>query len=155
MELIEEFIKKFTKDDIKNVIGNKIIIKVKKNFFLANAEQSDLLNKLKIDVEVIGIYLGKEEDKKFIPSINLIDILSKKSDKKVFVDAKGEWMFLCKNNIIMTAIKKKNESVKREEFVLVQNSNDENLGYGIYADTQHVAVRGLLDKGDYLRREMK
>jgi|SRR3989344_4116051 len=155
MELIEEFIKKFTKDDIKNIIGDKIIIKLKKNFFLANAEQINILDKLKIDVEVIGIYLGREEDKEFIPSINLIDIISKKSDKKVFVDAKGEWMFLCKNNILQMAVKKKSESLKKNDLVFVQNMNDENLGYGLFADETHNAVRGLLDKGDYLRREMK
>ena len=155
MEIIVDFIKKFTKEDIKKVIGNRVLIKIKKNFYAANSEQIDLLNKLNIDIEHIGIYLGKEDDKKFAPSINFIDMISKQSDKKICVDAKGEWMFLCKNNILQMAVKKKSESLKKNDLVFVQNMNDENLGYGLFADETHNAVRGLLDKGDYLRREMK
>lgn len=155
MEIIEEFIKDFVKGDIKSVLGNKVLMKIKKSFFLANPEQVDLLNKTNLDVESVGITLGREEDKKFIPSINLIDMISIHSDKKVYVDAKGEWMFLCKNNILQIAIKKKDSSLKKNDTVFVQNLNDENLGYGLFIDETHVAVRGLLDKGDYLRREMK
>ncbi len=155
MKVIEEFVKNLTKEDIKKVIENRILIRIKKNFFAANSEQTNLFNKLNLDVEHIGIYLGKDDDKKFVPSINFIDMISKKSDKKVYVDAKGEWMFLCKNNILQMAMKKKNDSVKKNEFVLVQNMNDENIGYGLFADNTHVAIIGLLDKGDYLRREMK
>ncbi len=155
MEMIEEFIKNFIGGDIKRVAGNKVLMKIKKSFFLANSEQVDLLNKTSLEAEHIGVYLGREADKRFIPSINLIDMISKNSDKKIYVDAKGEWMFLCKNNILQIAIKKKNLSVRKNELVLVQNMNDENLGYGLFIDETHVAVRGLLDKGDYLRREMK
>jgi ribosome biogenesis protein Nip4 len=101
-----------------------------------------------------GMFLGSVKNNHFLPSISLIDWLAKRSDRKIFVNKRTAWLFLCGRDLFGKGIVKSNVG---EGLVLVQNENDENLGYGKIIDELNkmdsVVVENLLDKGDFLRRE--
>ncbi len=141
--MIENFIRKFTDKKIGEIteMGNQ--------FFLADRELLELKNKIKDEPFSFGTFLGEVRKNNFCPSIALLDMLSKLSDRKVFVNEKAEWLFLCGRDLFEEGIVKKNAD---RGFVLVQNKLDENLGYGEIVSGR-IAVKNFLDKGDFLRRE--
>lgn len=147
--MISDFIRNFTDKDIGN------IIKIKDKYYLADKELVELKQKIKFEPESAGLFLGEEMKNGFKPSPALIDEIAKISDRKVFVNEKGEWLFLCGRDLFGKSVTKANAD---NGFVLVQNSKDENLGYGKFvgdiANKEKSVIKNLLDKGDYLRREM-
>ena len=148
--MIQEFIKQFTKEEIKD------IIQVRKEFYLANKELLETKNKIKLEPNSIGLYLGQAKGKNFEPSPALIELIAKKSDKKIFINKQTEWLFLCGRDIFGKGIIKANT---KEGLVLVQNFKDENLGYGKIVNDmrqkEKVVVKNIQDKGIYLRQEMR
>ena len=140
MEKINIFIQKFC--DIK--INN--LHKVGRRYYQVSPEVWNLNQSIDRDIYHFGTYLG-EFKKHFNPSLELLSILSKNSKKKIFLNEKGEWMFQCKRDIF-------EENIKRTDvqkgLCLVQNSLDENLGYGNFQGNK---LKPLLDRGNFLRRE--
>jgi ribosome biogenesis protein Nip4 len=138
-----------------NKFGIKIdFLKKGKRYYLADDALISLDSKINLDSKLIGLFLG-EEKKTFEPSLAFLELVSKgSSDKKIFIDANSEWLFLCGRDIFGKSIVKANISTG---FVLVQNSKDENLGLGKFtADLKlkdKVVVRNIIDRGDFLRRE--
>ncbi|MBW2964275.1 hypothetical protein KY363_02340 [Candidatus Woesearchaeota archaeon] len=102
-----------------------------------------------------GLFLGTEKSKKFTPSLALLDLLGKASHRWVAVDDKAEWLFLCGRDVFASSVLKANVT---SGVVLVANSRGEILGYGKITGTpgkkDSVFVKNLLDRGDFLRREM-
>jgi ribosome biogenesis protein Nip4 len=150
MKPIIDFIKKFTDAEIVP------IKKIHRSYYLVNKEIEALAEKIEENLFAEGLFLGKEKDKRFKPSVALLEIISKTSDRKIFVDDKAEWLFLCGRDIFGKSITKAN--VKRG-LVLVQNKRDENLGFakitGDITKKDLVVVTNILDRGDFLRRERK
>lgn len=140
--MINEFVKQFT----NKALGN--IIKVKTEFYLINNNLKNFKDTLNLEPKQAGLFLGEIRNKKFVPSPSLLTELAKISDKKVFVNDKAEWMFLCKRNIIPNSILKPK---LYKGLVLVQNKHDENLGYGLVQKDK--TIKNLLDQGAYLRIE--
>lgn len=103
-----------------------------------------------------GIFLGEEKGKKFYPSPALLDIIGHASEQWVMVDDKSEWLFLCGRDVFGRGVVKANV---KSGTVLVANKKQEILGYGKItgdlANKDKVFVKNFLDKGDYLRRDMK
>ncbi len=99
-----------------------------------------------------GIYLGALEQK-FYPSSWLLEWVSKRTKQKVYVDDKGEWMFICGKDIYRRSWVRKRKIVSKDGTVLVMNVHDECLGYGVFQDRKRIAVRNIFDIGDFLRRE--
>ncbi len=141
--MIEDFIKKFTDKKVGE------ITEIRSRFFLADRELIELKNRIRDEPFAFGTFLGEINENKFKPSIALLDNISMLSDKKVFVNAKAEWLFLCGRDVFRQGIVKNNVN---EGLVLVQNEKDENLGYGEFS-VGKVAIKNLLDRGDFLRRE--
>ena len=81
-------------------------------------------------------------------------MVAKKTDRKIFVNRKTAWLFLCGRDIFGRGIVKSNV---KKGLALVQNEADENLGYGeIIADLGNkdkVVAKNLFDRGNFLRRE--
>ena len=71
------------------------------------------------------------------------------------VDDKAEWLFLCGRDVFAKSVVKANVKSGR---VIVCNKGKEVLGYGNIVGElgrkDKVFVKNLLDKGDFLRREM-
>lgn len=148
--MIEKFIENFTEKKIEN------IVKIKYKYYLLENEAKNVFEKIPLDAEFVGTFLGEEKRGVFYPSLALLDILSKVSDKKIFVEEKAAWLFLCGRDIMGRGVIKSNVNMG---LVLVQNRNDQNLGYGkisghVHKRNDEIVVKTILDRGDYLRREM-
>jgi 60S ribosome subunit biogenesis protein NIP7 len=147
--MIADFIRDFTDKSIGN------IIKIRNRYYLADKELVELKQKIKLEPEAIGLFLGEEIKNDFKPSPALIDEIAKISTRKIFVNEKGEWLFLCGRDLFGKSVIKANTNYG---LVLVQSMRDENLGYGKFIgninDKERIVIKNLLDKGDYLRREM-
>lgn len=92
-----------------------------------------------------GLVLGHKKNN-FKPSLYLLELIAKDSSKKIVINSKAEWLFLCGRDVFKDSILKKNAT----EFCLVQNEKDENLGFGLIKGN---LVKNMLDRGDFLRRE--
>lgn len=99
-----------------------------------------------------GIFLGKEKNGKFSASLALLEILSKKTKKKAFIDDKAEWLFLCGRDVFEDSIRKMDA---KEGLVLVQNLKDENLGMALISRKEKLMLKNVLDRGNFLRREKR
>ncbi len=140
--MINEFINKFTTENLGN------IIKIGRGYYLVDSSLLKIKDKIGKDVFSIGVFLGEVKSKKFIPSIQLIDLLSTKSNKKIVVNNKAEWLFLCGRDVFKQSIISGSLKTGKEYFVT--NSKNENLGLGKFDGK---VVKNLIDKGQYLRIE--
>jgi len=143
MEAIKSFVEKFCSFEIQNVH------KTGRRFYQISKELLECKKSINRDFFYIGTFLG-ETKKEFVPSLALLEMIAKKTSKKVFVNKKGEWLFTCKRDVFEENIVKKNVE---KGVCLVQNEKDENLGYGLLQKKRSLMLKPLLDKGDYLRRE--
>jgi ribosome biogenesis protein Nip4 len=150
LTLFNKFTKQFTNTDFTD------IRRVGRNFYQAEERLWEIKNGVNRDIYALGLFLG-EEKMGFSPSPALVDLISKFPDaqsKKIFVNKKAEWMFLCGRNILSESISKNPHNLS-EGLVLVQNDHDENLGYGQFKKEDTLIVRHILDKGRYLRLDEK
>jgi ribosome biogenesis protein Nip4 len=132
------------------------IRRVGRNFYKAEERLWNIKNGVNRDVYSVGLFLG-EEKMGFSASPALIDLISKFPDsqsKKIFINKKAEWLFLCGRNVLSESIAK-NPNGLSEGLVLVQNEEDENLGYGLFKREDTLIIKHILDKGRYLRIDEK
>jgi ribosome biogenesis protein Nip4 len=102
----------------------------------------------------VGIFLG-EEKKYFEPSPALIELIAGKvTEHKAIVDEKAAWLFLCGRDIFDKGVKEKGTATNKG-YLLVQNEEGENLGYGLHSHQKNILIKHLQDRGFYLRRERK
>jgi len=148
MEELNRFVSEFADEKIGGAI------KLKNSFFLAEKELIRAKGRIRKEPFSAGLFLGETKNGRFVPGASLLDILSKKTKRKVFVGKKTEWLFLCGRDVFGRGIVKANA---KEGLVLVQNERDENLGYGkITGDLSKkdkVVIKNLFDRGSFLRRE--
>jgi len=105
-----------------------------------------------------GQYLGKVKDGVFFPSFNFLNMLIPVAANKVILERKAAWLFICGRDILRKGIIKMTGSHRKGDLTLVMNEWGECLGFGVVADgfepaEGKVAVRNVLDIGDFLRRE--
>ena len=97
-----------------------------------------------------GLPLGTT-GRQFKPSLYLLELLSKKSTNKIYINDKAEWLFLCGRDVFEESITIDNSTT---DFVLVQNQRNENLGLGKkMRKGKKIIIMNLIDRGDFLRRE--
>lgn len=137
-------------------IDEKALLKLSNDYFLVNEKLKETMKKNSEKPKSAGIFLGTEKNKEFKPSLALIDMISKKTDKKIFIDKNSEWLFLCKRDIMGQSVLKPNN---QKGIVLVQDKDDNNLGMARITDPRpekdKVYAKNILDLGDYLRREKR
>ena len=157
--------------DVTQSLANNLTANIDGNLFLTTKDSLEIADEImKRSNEkpyAIGIFLGNITARKagnnnpnhihgeFIPSPAFPDILAEKSQKKVTVNAKTEWLFLCGRDVFESSVMMRNSGLSDSELkpgnlVLVQNEKDENLGVGRVGDK---IIKNLLDKGSYLRDE--
>ncbi len=137
--MLKEFVSLFTKEFPEGIVWKK-----DNSYFLVKETPHN-------HPFYTGIFLGKEK-KEFNPSLWLLQWLSKRTTKKIIVDRKGEWMFICAKDIFKRSVRKSSR-IDQGEKVLVQNIHNECVGYGIFQDRKKISVRNIFDIGDFLRRE--
>jgi ribosome biogenesis protein Nip4 len=144
---MKKFIEQFTK---QKLFDEALVRRIGNDFFLVQPELAQILKKIRLPPLQVGLYLGREEAKTAKPSLDLLQMLAKTDAKKVWLNEKGSWMFICKRPALAPSIVK-NEA-KEGELVLVMTERDECIGYGIFDGK---GVKNYYDIGDFLRRERR
>ncbi|MQY61867.1 hypothetical protein GH146_01095 [archaeon] len=109
----------------------------------------------------VGAYLGAVKGASFFPSFLLLAMIAQRKANKLVIDKKTAWLFICGRDIFQQGILKEN-NLKKGDYTLVLNEHNECLGFGKIMhnlrgapDTNKVAVKNILDIGDFLRREKR
>ena len=108
-----------------------------------------------------GAYLGAVKGASFFPSFLFLAMLAKSKANKLVLNKKTAWLFICGRDIFQQGILKEN-NLKKGDYALVLNEHNECLGFGKIMhnlrgvpDAKKVAVKNILDLGDFLRREKR
>jgi ribosome biogenesis protein Nip4 len=123
-------------------------------YFTRPIWMNQLIKKIGKPVTYAGALLGQERKGKIKPSALYLQYLALTSDRKVIVNEKASWLFVCGRDIQGKNVLE-SPTMENGDWVLVCNAAEECLGYGkvhIKEDTL-VTVHNLYDIGDYLRRE--
>jgi len=138
-------------------LEDSFIVKSGKHYYRANKETQEIKDTIQRDMFSVGLYLGCE-GKYFEPSAALIEIISKlpgADKRKVFINEKSESLFLYGRNVLHESISRNPNNIT-EGLVFIQNEHDENLGYGLFqAQGKDIVIKNILDKGIYLRSEVR
>ena len=140
----------------KIAFNPEFIVEKSQRYYLLNPR----LKRMRGNFYYAGLYLGKVKNRVFFPSFNLLNMLADVAANKVVVDRKASWLFICGRDIFETGVVKVMGSKRNGDATLVLNEFGECLGFGkITADLgerrEKVAVKNVLDIGDFLRRETK
>ncbi|MCZ2807814.1 MAG: hypothetical protein O2V44_00510 [Candidatus Bathyarchaeota archaeon] len=139
-------------------LDESLIVKKKNRYYLLN---ENLKHQSHQDFFYIGVYLGKLKGASFFPSFLLLAMIAESKANKVVVDKKTAWLFICGRDIFKQGILKVNGS-RKGDYTLILNEHNECLGFGKImrnlreeSDANKVAVKNILDIGDFLRREKR
>ena len=139
----------------KIAFNSEFILEKAQRYYLLNPRLKKLVRS---DFFHVGLYLGKVKNGVFFPSFNLVNMLVDVASNKMIVDRKAAWLFICGRDLFQKGIVRVQGSQRRGDFTLVLNEFGECLGFGrIVAALDRadgdVAVKNILDVGDFLRRE--
>ena len=153
MRIIEDFIRKF---DSNLSFDKNLIIQKKNRFFLLSKVMKKYTSS---NFFYCGLYLGTKKGKSFFPSFLLLSMIAKNAMNKIIVDKKTAWLFICGRDVFKKGIIN-GKNFRKGDYSLVLNERNECLGFGemlinLYAeiDLNKVALKNILDIGDFLRRE--
>jgi len=142
-----DFVSKFTSTKIE-------FVKINNKYFLKDEQLAK--HKLPDKEKYFGLYLGEDVNDQFVPSFGLLDWLSDHSKEKVFVKDIGEMDFLYGKPLRARHVDHVEGETKIGFLKLIQNINDENLGYGKivgdFTKTEQV-IKPRMDRGLFLKRE--
>lgn len=153
MKAISDFVARF---GVKVELDEKNVVARRNRYFLLSDRLRDLISD---EFFHAGVYLGRIKNGAFIPSFNLLRIIAEKEGaNKVFVDDHSAWLFICGRDIFKRGIIRVEGSRRKGDFTLVLNRHGECLGFGVILEDldkigKGVAVKNILDIGDFLRRE--
>lgn len=158
MDAFNAFVRHFlSEDEFKDLLKNDVIITIGKQYYAAPTTLCSIKESIKRDAYAIGVPLGESRER-FYPTSALIERIAAypaSSNKKIFVNAKAEWLFLCGRSILQESITRNPHHIS-DGMVLVQNARDENLGYGVFKqEGKDLVIKNLLDRGSYLRVDEK
>jgi ribosome biogenesis protein Nip4 len=153
MKTLEAFASRFGG---KIAFNTEFIVEKNQRFYLLNPR----LKRLPGNFYYSGLYLGKVKNGVFFPSFNLLSMLVDAVANKVVVDRKAAWLFICGRDVFASGVVKVMGSKRRGDNTLVLNEFGECLGFGkitgnLAVSAEEVAVKNVLDAGDFLRRERR
>jgi ribosome biogenesis protein Nip4 len=139
----------------KVLLNPEFVVEKSQRFYLFNPS---LRKVVRSDFYSAGLYLGKVKTGMFFPSFNFLNMLAEMASNKVVLDKKSAWLFICGRDIFRKGITKAMGSQQKGDFTLVLNEFGECLGFGMITVNLgealgKVAIRNVLDVGDFLRRE--
>ena len=142
---MREFIAQFTKEKL---FDDNDVRRIGDDFYLVSAELAKTLKKVRLPPLAAGLYLGRQNVKTAKPGLDLLQMLAKTDAKRVWLNDKGAWLFVCRRPALKESITR--AGAKPGELVLVLTERDECIGYGLFDGKQ---VKNYYDIGDFLRRE--
>ena len=154
MILLREFVIKLGADFAPNP---NLIVKKGKHYYLLSRKLLDLV---RTDFYHAGTYLGKIKNGQFLPSFQFLAILSKERARRVVVNRKAAWLFICGRDVFCKSIVRIHGRKNKGGYVLVMNEYGDCLGFGklkgklgANVKSNKVSVKNISDLGDFLRRE--
>ncbi len=118
----------------------------------------------------LGSRLGKEIKGVFMPSVELLQEATQTTDKKIVVNEKAAWLFVCGRDIfaenVLSAVGSRQSAdggrwtvddrriaIKQGDYVLILNEQEECLGYGLVKTLRDgkPSVKNVYDVGMDLR----
>jgi ribosome biogenesis protein Nip4 len=135
--------------------NSEMVVEKSQRYFLLNPRLKKLPHSY---FYYAGLYLGKVKNGIFFPSFNLLNMLVGAAANKIVVDQKASWLFICGRDVFRSGVVKVMGSKCIGEVTLVLNEFGECLGFGrimvgLAGNDRELAVRNVLDVGDFLRRE--
>jgi len=154
-DVIESFARLF---GVERFLYKGFVVKNGNRYFLLNQKLKNLTKKCGGWLYA-GTFLGEvERGGVFHPSVPLLFMIAEKAKNRIVIDDKAAWLFVCGRDIFKEGILKIEGSRKKGDYTLVFNKHGECLGYGMIVKNLDrleggLAVKNLLDVGDFLRRE--
>ena len=114
-----------------------------------------------VEVVSAGIKVG-EVGKRFRLTLEGAFFLAKTKKKRVYVNKKGEMLFLYGRDIFASSVMKASQDIRENDVVFVCNTRGDILGIGRSrydgdrirsVEEDRVVVENLVDRGEYLRKE--
>ena len=155
MKELEEFVAQFNG---KITLDDELVVKRGNRYYLLS---ENLKQQVPGNFFYAGVYLGAVKGASFFPSFLLLRILAEGNANRLVVDRKTAWLFICGRDIFRQGILD-DTRLKNGDYALIMNEHNECLGFGKVMDNirqmvdlEKVAVKNILDVGDFLRREKR
>jgi ribosome biogenesis protein Nip4 len=155
MKEINDFVAQF---NATLILDESQIVKNRNRYYLLS---KNLKQQIPKGFFYAGEYLGAVKGTSFFPSFILLAKIAQTKANKIMVDKKTSWLFICGRDIFRQGIVKENNP-KKGDHTLIINEKNECLGFGKIMlnlrgvpDSKEVAVKNILDLGDFLRREKR
>jgi ribosome biogenesis protein Nip4 len=146
----ERFAERF---NVKIDLEGNAITNFNGNVFISSKDSlqiaDEIMGKSQKDPFAIGTYLGNVKEGKFEAAPAMTNLLAN-TKKKVTVNDKAEWLFLCGRDVFNKSVERMPSDLKAGELVVVENKKEEVLGI---ARVGKDLIKNILDKGAYLRME--
>jgi ribosome biogenesis protein Nip4 len=153
MKEIEDFVGQF---NTSISLDMSLVVKNRNRYYLLSKKLKQTVPK---SYFYAGVYLGAVKGASFFPSFLLLTMIAKTKANKLVIDKKTAWLFICGRDIFKKGILKAN-NLRKDDYALILNERNECLGWGnitcnLSKETEgnKVAVKNILDIGDFLRRE--
>lgn len=166
-EKVIKKLEKFVGSNLPKIVNdqNKLYLSEKLVLLINNKIYKKISNISRKNFISAGIMVGKfTRSNNFRISITFLDILSKYAINKVYVKNSAEMNVLYGNNVLKSHLVKIPENLKANESVVIFNTHDIPLGFGITSRSSmslNIASHNTLsvivqsDNGEYLRNESK
>ncbi len=134
----------------------------KREAYALSRELLNFIGRFKMNYVCVGIKIGEVGSRRFRFTLEGAYYLARKERKRVYVDEKGEMLFLYGRDIFARSVVKVTSDVEENDVVFVCNSKGDVLGLGKSrfpasrfkdVDEDRVVVENLIDRGEYLRKE--
>lgn len=141
--MIKDFLKQFGDVNIENVH------RVGKQFYQQSPALAKLVNAMDEYPVSAGLFLGEIIKNQFVPSPNLLNLINIQTDKKIILNEKSAWLFVCGRDVFIEGITVRSFD---RGVVLVLNEQQEVLGVALKDGKTY---NNLYDIGLLLRREQQ
>ncbi len=152
----------FLKDNELLILESHISGRTVKEAYALSKDLAKFLELYKLDFVSAGIKVGEVGSRRFRFSLEGAFYLVKRNRKKVYVNEKGEMLFLYGRDIFAESVVEVTEDVRENDVVFVCNTKGDVLGIGRArfdagrmkeVAKDRVVVENLVDRGEYLRKE--
>jgi 60S ribosome subunit biogenesis protein NIP7 len=157
-KVIRQMLKAYDSQDF--IDRYELLINENREVFALSKELADFLSKNKIPFVSAGLKIG-EVGKRFRFSLEGAFYLARKKRKKVYVNRRGEMLFLYGRDLFAESIRKA-VRVKERDVVMVCNTDGDIIGIGRSkfdgekmrsVEKDVVVVKNLVGRGEYLRKQ--
>jgi 60S ribosome subunit biogenesis protein NIP7 len=144
-----------------NEVDFNLLVKdgIRKEVYAISDDLLGFINKAKLNIVCAGIKVG-EVGKRFRFSLEGTFYLANKKRKRIYVNNKGEMLFLYGRDILAESVVDVTDDVRENDMVMVCNARDDIIGIGrsefdasrIREVEKRVVVENFVDRGEYLRK---